>query len=741
MTFLIIVLFVIAVLLLSNLAMKTTRVIVDNQYGRASAAVRINLEDEHYFFLDRPIENQLQMYRDILTQTGRYTVWPRLINFDDHWRTHESENTLPNRSLWFTVKTQQGKDARGEVYVHHPRKNESKKELPLLVQVNFKNEETTLSLKDIHENSDESDEAIAENEKHETKRDKRDQDGTESDDRTMEHENETGTMKTKEDAVQHENEERAGTAVTLYHENEMMHNEAMRNETKGDGTAVAPHHENEAMRNETKGDGTAVALHHENEAMRNETKGDGTAVAPHHEAMRNKTQDETKGDGTAVAPHHENEAMRNETKGDGTAVALHHEAMRKTKGDGTKEEDETDGADGIKAEFKGALHEKQDRNMQADAIAPKLYDSPNELAAQLRTRSEQTEETDKTERVTSTQKKRIFYFFHGGATFAGSPHKYNNLHWLKTVAWLSERNGLLTDVVSIDYRLQPENNMDESILDCVETLSRTLRLYRDSVEEVHLVGFSAGCLLTLQTVLLIEQSQNGELESLFGIDVDNVWLQQLNKDWSKIRNKRVHLLAPLVRLDRLFINDGFDCSSLLETFTKSVFEPNGARKYDALYWIVRLRSTLPTVEKLFIIDVCRNSLSNHAISLYMTLRHLGRNDTEGPLATDLTIFDESSFFVDAQLVDKIRKFELTRGLKPNKYTRDAIETFPKNSDAPKILNMLHYHFFPYIVLCEASWLTMTSLLTWAPVKNNSKQLKRDQNNLELLNQSDPEIAV
>ena len=681
-TFLIIVLFVIAVLLLSNLAMKTTRVIVDNQYGRASAAVRINLEDEHYFFLDRPIENQLQMYRDILTQTGRYTVWPRLINFDDHWRTHESENTLPNRSLWFTVKTQQGKDARGEVYVHHPRKNESKKELPLLVQVNFKNEETTLSLKDIHENSDESDEAIAENEKHETKRDKRDQDGTESDDRTMEHENETGTMKTKEDAVQHENEERAGTAVTLYHENEMMHNEAMRNETKGDGTAVAP--------------------------------------------------------------HHENEAMRNETKGDGTAVALHHEAMRKTKGDGTKEEDETDGADGIKAEFKGALHEKQDdRNMQADAIAPKLYDSPNErkfartserLAAQLRTRSEQTEETDKTERVTSTQKKRIFYFFHGGATFAGSPHKYNNLHWLKTVAWLSERNGLLTDVVSIDYRLQPENNMDESILDCVETLSRTLRLYRDSVEEVHLVGFSAGCLLTLQTVLLIEQSQNGELESLFGIDVDNVWLQQLNKDWSKIRNKRVHLLAPLVRLDRLFINDGFDCSSLLETFTKSVFEPNGARKYDALYWIVRLRSTLPTVEKLFIIDVCRNSLSNHAISLYMTLRHLGRNDTEGPLATDLTIFDESSFFVDAQLVDKIRKFELTRGLKPNKYTRDAIETFPKNSDAPKILNMLHYHFFPYIVLCEASWLTMTSLLTWAPVKNNSKQLKRDQNNLELLNQ-------
>lgn len=554
-TFLIIILFVIAVLLLSNLAMKTTRVLVDNQYGRASAAVRINLEDEHYFFSDKPLENQLQMYRDILTQTGRYTVWPRLINFDDHWHTHESENTLPNRSLWFTVRTERTtQQARGGDARHSRGKKSGKKEPPLLVQVNFTNErnETRIRLKDLPVINGESGES--------------------------------------------------------------------------------------------------------------------------------------------------NESGESEESGDEIG--------------------------------------------RLDATAPKLYDSPNErkfaraskrLTAQLRTRNKERTESDaassSTQASTSTQKKRIFYFFHGGATFAGSPHKYNNLHWLKTVAWLSERNGLLTDVVSIDYRLQPENNMDKSILDCVETLSRTLRLYRDSVEEVHLVGFSAGCLLTLQTLLLIEQSsQNaGELDSLFGIDLDNVWLQQLNRDWSNIRNKRVHLLAPLVRLDRLFINDGFDCSSLLETFTKSVFEPNGARKYDVLYWIVRLRSTLPTVEKLFVIDVCRNSLSNHAISLYMTLRHLGRHDTEGPLATDLTIFDESSFFVDAQLVDKIRKFELTRGLKPNKYTRDAIETSPKNSDAPKILNMLHYHFFPYIVLCEASWLTMTSLLTCMPVK------KRDQNYLELLN--------
>ena len=570
MTLLIIVLFVIAVLLLSNLAMKTTRVLVDNQYGRASAAVRINLEDEHYFFSDRPLENQLQMYREILTQAGRYTVWPRLINFDDHWRTHESENTLPNKSLWFTVKTQQVKDAQGEVHVRHSRTNESKKELPLLIQVNFKNErdETILRLKDIHESN----------------------------------------------------------------EGDMQHADI-----KGDGAVPTRQHKNNAVE-----------------------KPEMTKMAP----------------------------------------------------------------------------EEKDREniMQADAIAPKLHDSPNErkfarTSKRLATQSRET--INEAKRVTSTQKKRIFYFFHGGATFAGSPHKYNNLHWLKTVAWLSERNGLLTDVVSIDYRLQPENNMDESILDCVETLSHTLRLYRDSVEEVHLVGFSAGCLLTLQTVLLIEQAKKFELKFLFGIDLNNIWLQQLNKDWSKVRNKRVHLLAPLVRLDRLFINDGFDCSSLLETFTKSVFEPNGARKYDVLYWIVRLHSKLSTVEKLFIIDVCRNSLSNHAISLYMTLRHLGRNDTEGPLATDITIFDESSFFVDAQLVDKIRTFELTRGLKPNKYTRDAIETSPKNSDAPKILNMLHYHFFPYIVLCEASWLTMTSLLTWAPVKNNYKQLKRDQ--LELLN--------
>ena len=649
MTFLIIILFVIAVLLLSNLAMKTTRVLVDNQYGRASAAVRINLEDEHYFFSDRPLENQLQMYRDILTQTGRYTVWPRLINFDDHWRTHESENTLPNRSLWFTVKTHQGREAREGVHVRHSRTKESKKELPLLVQVNFKNErnETTLRLKDIHE-SDEGD-------------------------------------------VQHEDIEGDGAIPPRQQENNAVEKHDERNER----TEMTP------MTPEEK-DGTT-----------SENIMQADAIAP--KLYDSPDVPDERNERTEMTP------MTPEEKNGTTIENIMHAP---TLYDSPDERNER-------------TTETTLENMQADAIAPKLYDSPDErkfartskrLAAQLRT---QSEATDETERVTLTQKKRIFYFFHGGATFAGSPHKYNNLHWLKTIAWLSERNGLLTDVVSIDYRLQPENNMDESILDCVETLSRTLRLYRDSVEEVHLVGFSAGCLLTLQTVLLIEQSQNVELESLFGIDLDNVWLQQLNKDWSKVPNRRVHLLAPLVRLDRLFINDGFDCSSLLETFTKSVFEPNGARKYDVLYWIVRLHSTLPTVEKLFIIDVCRNSLSNHAISLYMTLRHLGRNDTEGPLATDLTIFDESSFFVDAQLVDKIRKFELTRGLKPNKYTRDAIETSPKNSDAPKILNMLHYHFFPYIVLCEASWLTMTSLLTWAPVKNNSKQLKRDQ--LELLN--------
>ena len=36
-------LFVIAVLLLSNLVLKTTRMLVDSQYGRANAAVRLKL--------------------------------------------------------------------------------------------------------------------------------------------------------------------------------------------------------------------------------------------------------------------------------------------------------------------------------------------------------------------------------------------------------------------------------------------------------------------------------------------------------------------------------------------------------------------------------------------------------------------------------------------------------------------------------------------------------------------------
>ena len=74
-------LFVIAVLLLSNLVLKTTRMLVDSQYGRANAAVRLKLENEAQFFSGMPIDTQLKLYRRILHETGRYSVWQLLFNF------------------------------------------------------------------------------------------------------------------------------------------------------------------------------------------------------------------------------------------------------------------------------------------------------------------------------------------------------------------------------------------------------------------------------------------------------------------------------------------------------------------------------------------------------------------------------------------------------------------------------------------------------------------------------------
>lgn len=475
---LIIIMFIIALILLSNFVMKFTRLIVDNQYGKASAAVRLSLDDEESFFKSQSLENQLKSYRAILSQAGRYTVWPRLVNFDDRWEPHKDENSLPNRSIWFVMR------------------------------------------------------------------------------------NYTGTN---------------------YDEANM---------------------------------------------------------------------------------HKVNVSLTHSEKGRRGAKFF-----------------QLSGRDRFISEASMNIETKLDQNV-----------SP----------------------------RKLLFFIHGGATFAGSPHKYNNLHWLKTLSWFGRKNDLFTDVISVDYSLQPENSMDKSITDCFEAISKCVRFYRNKVETVMLIGFSAGCLLSLQTVLLIEIALRNKahpetsVENLFGVRLDNLWLEQLIIDWPNIKSKSLHLLSPLVRLDRLFINEGFDCSNVLQSFTKSIFEAGGSQKYDALYWLVMLRCNFPSLNYVGIFDVCRNSLSNHAITLYNVLLQLGRQDDVGPLVTELLVFDESNFFIDSQLMQKISMFEASRGLKPNKYMKDVITTNTDyNEDSPKLLNMLHYHFFPYILLCDASWITMRHILETA----------------------------
>lgn len=289
-----------------------------------------------------------------------------------------------------------------------------------------------------------------------------------------------------------------------------------------------------------------------------------------------------------------------------------------------------------------------------------------------------------------------------------------------------------TDIVSVDYRLRPEFTIDDSIRDCLRSVLAVLESGR--VETVHLIGFSAGGMLCLQTAMIIEQgvryyddhdSNNDDGDEnknkntkIFNVNVGDdpivrALCRKSNGLWRTVRRRQLYLIAPLCRLDRLFVNRCYDVSHVLQIFSNAFFE-HDAPVYDPLYNMTTRRLTLDEFDLVAIVDVCRNSLSNHAINLYEYLRE---KRTARTIVT-VDVFDECDMHAKPDVLRQIRDYDLRSG---NRASSRFVETELRkiNANASKdrvaaITAFLVYHFFMYIVPCNASWKTLKRILIDPP---------------------------
>lgn len=342
---------------------------------------------------------------------------------------------------------------------------------------------------------------------------------------------------------------------------------------------------------------------------------------------------------------------------------------------------------------------------------------------------------DGNENAQQSKMKRVLIFVHGGATFAGSPHKYNNMHWLKTIGWLGAMEHRYTDIVSIDYRLRPEFTIDDSIRDCLESIRVVLET--GNVEILHLLGFSAGGMLCLQTTAILEKAgeyyddyyhdddehmnkyARGTITTkIFNVNVaTDATIRKLcdtrKSDglWRQVTRKQLYLIAPLCRLDRLFINRRYDVSHIIQTFSETFFD-NDSYVYDPMFNMNVHDLRLREFDLITIVDVCRNSLSNHVINLYEYLRAKRNDDEMNKIRVD--VWDERDLQANRELLRQIRMYDLRSGKETNRFVQTELNKLERkkspNENQTAIDSFLVYHFFMYIVPCDASWKTLRRIL-------------------------------
>lgn len=284
--------------------------------------------------------------------------------------------------------------------------------------------------------------------------------------------------------------------------------------------------------------------------------------------------------------------------------------------------------------------------------------------------------------TTSDTRRSLLVFVHGGGMISGSPMKFNSLHWTTTMAWLGGcGTNVLTDFLSLDYRLAPEHTSPAALQDCLEQMALVCE---EKFDRVILVGFSAGALLTMQMIVSMEMSRRGE--NAFQLD-DMKWSKRID---ANVKEMHVFLVGPFLRLNHLVMNKHRDVSPALRSFTKVFTERPDEQ--DPFYEIYRSRLSMTRAKSVTLMDVPINSFSNHCLQMARLLRLAGHKDVR------VFVWSGEQFHVDQEMLDKIDEYDMKVGRGRHKFVKEGQ------------VSAVHYHFFPFIVVAEAAWLTTKEIL-------------------------------
>jgi acetyl esterase/lipase len=286
----------------------------------------------------------------------------------------------------------------------------------------------------------------------------------------------------------------------------------------------------------------------------------------------------------------------------------------------------------------------------------------------------------------------VILFVHGGALISGSPYKHNTYNWITTIAHFSDYDTLLLPI----YSLAPEVPAPHALIDIVCTLLQHVHeceLENVQVHKLCWIGFSAGCFLLLQLYqLFYVWYYIDEKAELFGVSVASL----PPKSFSRTRIgtilqslRSVQLCSGLYRTDSLYLNDRIDVSTVLRAFMY-VYTTRPLRDDPllSLTKLVKKNGWPDKLPKIRLYDVNVNSLSNHSVQLHAILP-----------SSHLHVFDSTFFKVDSWLIKhgNLERHKFTRNLRTMK------------SERGKIIDSIHYHFFPFIVCTDAARATMKTI--------------------------------